>query len=208
MLHRLSLALAIVSVVLLVACGSGSSTSGTPSPTPTPVSIDGGATTAAASSTGGVTSQPNGSANGSATPLPEVTGPCSYITQAQVAEATGKPVGPGSNSTDPHECDFEYNDPSDAISLIIAHLTVNVDPKVMTEDEQGSGIFTITPVSDVGDEAYYSVLAGNALLDFRKGDFVYETGLGATGNLSAEFPVDTQEAVEHAMALDAMPSLP
>ncbi len=200
-MQRLGPALAFVLLMLLAACSSSSS-SGTGTPT-----AGGGATTSAATATGAPSAAETATAT--ANNAGQVPDPCSLLTQDEVAAATGEPVGPGSNVKDPHACEFEYDDPTDPVSLVIATITDNVDMEVIREDQQGSGAgFTITPVTDVGDEAYYSELAGTAILDFRKGDLVFETSVTPIGNLGSRFTTDIQEAAEKQMALDALPLIP
>jgi len=198
----------ILATLFLVAACGGSSVTATPPPngngngTPAPAasSSAGGGTGPAASP---VAASPGGTTGQGSTGALD---PCALLTQAEVAAATGKAVGPGVSQNDGQQCQWEYSDPSDQFSGLDASLAVNADPEVFREDQQGGPLSKSAP--GVGDEAYF-VEAGNVvLLDFRKGDGLFEIGMNVAGSVKDQLPGPQQEVVEKQMALAALQRIP
>ena len=192
-------------LVLVAACGS-SSASATPTPaneagsSSSPPSVPSG--TAGGGGGGGAASP--GGATGSATV--GALDPCGLLTQAEVAAATGEPVGAGVSQNDGQQCQWEYADPNDQFSGLDASFALNADPEAWREAQQGGPL--IKAVSGVGDEAYF-IEAGNVvILDFRKGSQLFEVGMNVAGSLKDKLPAPAQEGVEKQMALAALPNIP
>jgi hypothetical protein len=192
-------------LVLVAACGS-SSASATPTPaneagsSSSPPSVPSG--TAGGGGGGGAASP--GGATGSATV--GALDPCSLLTQAEVAAATGEPVGAGVSQNDGQQCQWEYADPNDQFSGLDASFALNADPEAWREAQQGGPL--IKAVSGVGDEAYFTEAGNVVILDFRKGSQLFQVGMNVAGSLKDKLPAPAQEGVEKQMALAALPRIP
>ncbi|MEO8458077.1 MAG: hypothetical protein ABI559_09715 [Chloroflexota bacterium] len=193
----------------LAGCSSGDdNASATPSHTPTPTPLGNG--NGSGTSTGGATATSAASAttgsSSTATSGASLTDACSLLTQAEVTSAVGLSVGPGQSLNDGKKCEWDYTDPNDEFSGLSAAIDIDLDQEVFREDQQG-GLNTVQ-VSGVGDEAYFTPAGQTSLFDFRKGTLLFETSLLTSGSVKAQFPSETQEAVEKAMALAALPRIP
>jgi len=198
--RSLRLAAILGALVLVVAC-SGSPASG--SPTAAGGGGSGSSAPSAPSGAGGGGGGGGGSAPGSAAGALD---PCALLTQAEVAAATGEPVGAGVSQNDGQQCMWEYSDPSDQFSGLDASFAVDVDQEGWREAQQGGPL--VKAANGVGDEAYF-IEAGNVvILDFRKGSQLFEVGMNVAGTLRDKLPAAAQEGVEKQMALVALPRIP
>jgi hypothetical protein len=135
-----------------------------------------------------------------------VTGPCSLLTQAEVSAVVGQAVGPGSNASDSHACDWQY--PADGVPTVQA--SIGFDDGSLASycevpSDSGLGI-SIVQVSGVGDGACFIEMAGLASgsnLTFAKGGQVYATSaiLGPNATSAAI------QAAATSLALDALARL-
>jgi hypothetical protein len=193
-------------LVLVAACGSSSA-----SATPTPA--NGAGSSAPAPSVPSGTAGGGGGGGGAASPG-SATGssavgtldPCALLTQAEVAAATGEPVGTGVSQNDGQQCQWEYADPNDQFSGLDASFALNADPEAWREAQQGGPL--IKAVSGVGDEAYFTEAGNVVILDFRKGSQLFQVGMNVAGSLKDKLPASAQEGVEQQMALAALPRIP
>ena len=192
-------------LVLIAACGSSSA-----SATPTPANEAGSSSSApsvpsgtAGGGGGGGAGSPGG-ATGSTTV--GALDPCALLTQAEVAAATGEPVGAGVSQNDGQQCQWEYADSTDQFSGLDASFAINADPEAWREAQQGGPL--IKTVSGVGDEAYFTEAGNVVILDFRKGSQLFQVGMNVAGSLKDKLPASAQEGVEKQMALAALPRIP
>jgi hypothetical protein len=192
--RRLRPAIVLAALVLVAACGGGTGSPGTPTQTPLG---NGNGSPAATGSSG---------AGASGTPAAGGSDACSLLTQSEVAAATGKAVGPGVSQNDGLQCQWEYADPSDQFSGLDASISIDTDSTAFSESQQGGP--GITPVSGVGDEAYFLEGGLVGILQFRKGTQLFDVGMNVAGNLKDQYPTATQLAVEKQMALAALPRIP
>jgi len=179
------LVLAVSTVVLAAACTGGAS----------PSSAGGGGGTAP-SSAGGANS---GGAGG-----PAPSNPCSLLTQADVSQAVGQAVGAGDNSTDSHECQFQY--PPNDVPKVQASITIENETTVDDLCAPGSG-YTVTSLSGVGDAACFVDVPGLSSgdnLSFAHAGHVYTVAasFGSTGTK------DQILAADKTLALAALTHLP
>ena len=200
-------AIAIALLLIGAACSSGDSTSST---TPTPTAGGGGATTSAATSSaagsGNAGATTPASATTTASGAAGVLDPCALVTQQEVAAAVGEPVGAGVSQNDGLICQWEYADPSDALSGVGASLTIDTDSEAFREEQQGAP--GTTAVSGVGDEAYFQGSSLASILTFRKGDQLFDVGMNVAGNVKQQLTVEAQEAAEKQIALAAIARIP
>jgi len=175
--------------------------------------------TACSGSTSPATTAPGGGGGGGGSPsgAPTQSGsngtaaagaldPCTLLTQAEVASATGEAVGPGQSLNDGQMCNWEYSDPTDQLSGIDASLSVDSDDTAFKEEQQGGP--GVKAASGIGDEAYYLESPLATILTFKKGPYLFDVGMNVAGNMKDKFTIATQEAVEKAMALTAIPRIP
>jgi hypothetical protein len=128
------------------------------------------------------------------------------LTQAEVALATGEPVGGGVSQNDGQQCQWEYADPNDQFSGLDASLAVNADTEAWREAQQGGPL--IKAANGVGDEAYFIETGNVVILMFRKGNQLFQVGMNVAGSVKDKLPAPAQEGVEKQMALAALPRIP
>lgn len=156
----------------------------------------------AATAPGQATAAAGGGGGGAA----NLSDPCSLLTQAEVSAIVGKPVGPGSNATDPKVCDWQY--PATGVPTVQA--TVGIEGGALsdmcgTPSNPGLGL-TITQVSGVGDGACFQELAGfgaGTNLTFGKSGHTFQTGVVLGPNATSAQLLDADKA----LALDAVARL-
>jgi hypothetical protein len=176
-------------VVAVAACGSSGGN-------PTATTAGGGGSTA---STGGGTPAPNGTAGAA------VDDPCSLLTQAEVSTVLGQQVGAGDNSTDSHECDWQY--PADGVPKAQASITIETGSALSDVcDSTGNGPgFTVTAVSGIGDGACFTSVPG-----LESGDNLTFAAKGHVFTVTADFgskdPIAIQ-AADEALARAALAHL-
>jgi hypothetical protein len=148
-------AVSVLAVLLSAACGS----SGT-----NPAGAAGG--THAASSTN-TTASSGASGGGTSADL------CSVLTPAQIQQAIGVPVGPGTKSTVPAVgCGWTDQSTENSSGVVLLY----VDPVVYNGTKQANGQngVTVTAVSGIGDEAIVETYSPGAkpLLLIKKGSVI------------------------------------
>ena len=197
---------AILAILVLVAACTSSSASATP--TPASDARSGSSAPSVPSGTaggggGGGAASPGGGAGSAAV---GALSPCALLTQAEVAAATGEPVGAGVSQYDGQQCQWEYADPSDQFSGLDASFALNADPEAWREAQQGGPV--IRAVSGFEVEAYFTEAGNVVILDFRKGSQLFQVGMNVAGSLKDKLPASAQEGVEKQMALAALPRIP
>jgi hypothetical protein len=134
----------------------------------------------------------------------QVTDPCALLTQADVSQVVGKPVGPGTKQLDPRECDWQY--PPNDVPQVQASITIEVGSTFadLCGEPISSGLgITVTQLSGVGDGACFSAAEGLSAgdnLTFTKGAQVFTV----TVVLGSGTTADQIEAADKALALAAL----
>ena len=159
----------------------------------------GGASPSSAGGAGGPAPSTAGVAGG-----PAPSNPCALLTQAEVSQAVGQAVGPGDNSTDSHECEFQY--PPNDVPQVQASITIENETTVDDLCAPGSG-YTVTPLSGVGDAACFVDVPG-----LSSGDNLSFAHAGHVYTVAASFgskgTKDQILAADKALALAALTHLP
>jgi hypothetical protein len=156
---------------------------------------------------------------GAATPSASAAPPddaCSLLTQAQVGTVLGAPVVPGThlNSTDSKSCMWsQANAPamgrkSVAISLSTAEVYKNskalmerTQAAMKEEKDEDAGQLTITPVTGIGDEAYYGSMGSHPKFNVKKGNLSFSV------EIFGDFPPDKSKAMEKTLAVQILSKL-
>jgi hypothetical protein len=123
---------------------------------------------------------------------------CSLLTAAQVGAAASVSVGAGTYvaPTSKKTCVWT---PSGNDAKTIASITLLLEAASMYDGGKRLGAaksVVITPVSGVGDDAYYQVIDTMAVMFVKKGDVAFKVSVYAHA-----MPVDKKEAIEKALAL-------
>jgi len=183
------LVLAVTVAAAVAACGGGQGTA------PPATAANGGAT----GSGGGATSGPAGTAAALS------SDPCSLLSQAEVSTVLGQQVGPGSNATDSHECQWQY--PADGVPQVQASITIETGT-VLSDVCDGTGNgpgFTVTAVGGIGDGACFTSVPGlesGDNLTFAAGGHVFTV----TADFGSKDPAAIQ-AADEALARAALAHL-
>ena len=131
--------------------------------------------------------------------------PCSLLSQAEVSTVLGQQVGPGDNSTDSHECHWQY--PADGVPQRQASITIETG-KVLGDvcDATGNGPgFTVSSVSGIGDGACFTSVPGlesGDNLTFAANGHVFTV----TADIGSKTP-DVIQAADEALARAALTHL-
>lgn len=168
----------VLAASVVLSAGACGSSGGTPTATP--------ATGGGNGATGGATSGPAGTAGA-------LGDPCSLLTQAEVGSVLGQQVGPGDNSTDSHECDWQY--PADGVPKAQASITIETG-SVLSDvcDTTGNGPgFTVTAVSGIGDGACFTSVPG-----LESGDNLTFAAKGHVFTVTADFGSKDPAAIQAA----------
>lgn len=149
----------------------------------------------------------SGTATGSTGPVAGPADPCSLLTQAEVSAVLGQAVAAGSSADDPHACDWTFKDPNDALTLVSATVTTNINAstfaKLCGPKTPIAGI-TVFAVSGIGDSACITESTGlGTSLAFQKGGRGYTVGVLGLGKLHDTFSNPVAEAAEKVLAAEA-----
>jgi len=154
----------------------------------------GGAGTATQAANGG-----GGGGGGGGSP----SAPCSLITQQEAAAAIGFAVGPGTNTQDSHECEFDFpNNDSPTSSGTITIQDGDLASYCGKPSNPALGL-VIEQVSGVGDGACFSYVTTTTVgsnLTFSKNGHVFTTASYFGGGT----PIDKVRAADKALALAAL----
>jgi hypothetical protein len=155
----------------LVAACSGSAATGAPQAPGTQA----GATEA------GATEAATGAADTAAAGAPGELDACSLITTDEAAAALGEPVDPGTvPEPGVHSCLFSGH-PTVGFDLNAVEISITSGSDFNPSQESISGL-TITPVSGIGDAAYYvSMGAGYQVLNVQKGQTTFSASVLKAG---------------------------
>lgn len=182
-MRRTLILLAIVTG--LVAACSGSAASGAPQAPGTQAgATQAGATEAAA--TQPATQPATGPTDTAAAGAPKTLDACTLITTDEAAAALGEPVDPGTVPTaGAHSCLFSGH-PATGISIGGVEISLTGTGSFDPNKKSIPGL-TITPVSGVGDAAYYvSIGAGYQVLNVKKGQTTFTVSVLKTGGLDSQ----------------------
>jgi hypothetical protein len=183
-------------IVGLVAACSGSAATAVPqsggSPAPTQAAPTQAAPTQAAPTPGAPTQ-----AAATATPAPTSAAPgtldaCSLLTAADAQAALGEPVDPGvPPEAGAHSCIFAGH-PTVGLDLNSVEISLT-DVAAFDPSKKSIPGLTITPVSGIGDAAYYvSMGAGYEVLNVRKGQVTFTVSVLLKGASDAELQTAEQ----------------
>jgi hypothetical protein len=142
----------------------------------------------------------------SASSAPTGFDPCSALTQAEVATATGYPVEAGGLAPEPTECGWAYQDPAKK-SFVAVTLKIGVDVgAICAEASRPDMQQYITQVSGVGDVACFREddLEHVIALYFEHGGKGISLRFMVAGDAVAHFTKSALMDVERTLALDAL----
>jgi hypothetical protein len=126
---------------------------------------------------------------------------CSLLTQAQVKSALTVPVNAGTSTPDKKVCTWNVSTPS-AKGLKFVTLFLE-DASVYQSSKQAGPGRLVTPVSSVGDDAYYSTMGAFVLLHVKKGSVAFRVSLYA----GADIPMEKKQDMEKTLALQVASEL-
>lgn len=129
---------------------------------------------------------------------------CSLLTAAQVSAAAGVSVGAGTYvaPTSKKTCVWT---PSGDDTKGVASITLLLEAASMYDGGKRMGAaksVVITPVSGVGDDAYYQVIDTMAVMFVKKGGVSFKVSVYAHA-----MPTDKKETIEKALALQVVSKL-
>jgi hypothetical protein len=127
---------------------------------------------------------------------------CALLTQAQVSAAISVSVGAGSYQTPTYKATCTWN----------ATNSATTGAKYVTLMLQGLDAFqagkaapvksiVVTPISDIGDDAYYLAVGQNVGLIVKKGNVSFKVAVYGT------LPLEKKQAVEKTLALQVVSKL-
>jgi hypothetical protein len=120
---------------------------------------------------------------------------CSLLTQAQVKAALTVPVNAGTSTPDKKVCTWNVSTPTaKGLKFVTLYLE---DMSVYQSGKQGRPPMVVTPVSNVGDDAYYSTMGAFVLLHVKKGGVAFRVSLYA----GTDVPMEKKQDMEKALAL-------
>jgi hypothetical protein len=120
---------------------------------------------------------------------------CSLLTQAQVKSALTVPVNAGTSTPDKKVCTWNVSTPTaKGVKFVTLFLE---DVSVYQSAKQASPGRVITPVSSVGDDAFYSTMGTFVLLHFKKGSVAFRVSLYA----GTDIPMEKKQDMEKTLAL-------
>jgi len=120
--------------------------------------------------------------------------PCSLLTPAQVGAVLGVSVGPGQR-TGTKACAWRASGGPVGKKAWVTSVSVDI-----FELSKSAGVETITPVTGIGDDAYYASLKGQPpTLRFKKGSEAFTVQV-----ISSKSTTDEVKAMEKALAQDIL----
>ena len=127
---------------------------------------------------------------------------CSLLTQTQMSAALGVSVGAGSHVTPTFlkTCTWDAAGGSAKGVKYVTLMLEGVDAYEAGKTVRARTI-VITPVSGVGDGAYYLSLGRNTGLIVKKGNVAFKVAV------YGEAPLEQKKAMERVLALQALPKL-
>lgn len=134
----------------------------------------------------------------SATALPPDDA-CALLTPAQVGAAAGSTPGPGTYVTPDFKRTCTWTLPNNAGLVTLFIMAPGAFESGRTLAAGGA---VITPLSGVGDDAYYLAVGPAIGLGVKKGSVTFKVTLYGAG-----FPMEKKQAVEKALAQQVVPQL-
>jgi hypothetical protein len=133
---------------------------------------------------------------------------CSLLTQAQVSAALGVSVAPGAHVNPSNLKTCMWSPPGGLTmgkDLFVSLKTVDeytsskalmerTRTAMKEEKEDDAGQLTITPVSGLGDDAYYTSAGNHPKLNVKKGDLSFSV------EVFGDFPADKSKDIEKTLA--------
>ena len=114
---------------------------------------------------------------------------CSLLTLSQIKSAAGTDPVAGKPSSANKVCTWNMASPSSNVKIITLMLQ---DPKMFNAGKNAPT--PVTPVSGIGDDAYFMALGDMVSLFVKKGSISFKIAV------YAKLPVDQKEAMEKALA--------
>ena len=102
---------------------------------------------------------------------------CSLLTEAQVKAALSVPVNAGTGTPDKKVCTWNVSTPTaKGLKFVTLYLE---DASIYQSGKNPGPGRVVTPVSSVGDDAYYSTMSTFVLLHVKKGGVAFRVSLYA-----------------------------
>lgn len=120
---------------------------------------------------------------------------CALLTTAQVSAAAGVPMKDGQyvTPTKKETCTWTATKPAEKTTKIVT-LFLEGLPLFQASKTPPVNTIIVTPVSGLGDEAYYLTMSTNVMLHVKKGNVVLRV------TVYADLPVEAKQATEKALA--------
>jgi hypothetical protein len=139
---------------------------------------------------------------------------CSLLTPAQVSAVLGVSVGAGSHQTPKYLKTCTWTQPNAPMigskNVALSLKTVDAFKSTKTQIEQARALAKaekseaqpdVTPISGIGEDAYYSTDGAHMSLSVKKGDVAFNVAV------RGDFPSDQVKAMEKALALQILSKL-
>lgn len=120
---------------------------------------------------------------------------CPLLSQAQVSAAVGTSFGTGAypNPSFKNSCTWIATDSSKYVTLQLWKLDLFQSDKTVVEKS-----VVVTPVSGIGEDAYYMAVSKNVGLSVKRGDLAFRVVVYGL------VPFDRKEAIEKTLALQVL----
>jgi hypothetical protein len=128
------------------------------------------------------------------------TDACTLLSQAQVSAATALVVGPGAHVTPTTLGLCIWRSPVRAADRVAIEIPQPVVYNLGKMGAQKNGV-VVTPVADLGDDAYYLVVGDTVKLFFKKNGVAFAVDVFTHGSL------DEKKAAELTLAQEALAKL-
>jgi hypothetical protein len=139
---------------------------------------------------------------------------CSLLTPAQVSAVLGVSVGAGSHQSPKYLKTCTWTQPNGPMigskNVALSLKTVEAFKNTQTQIEQAGALAkaeksdaqpAVTPISGIGDDAYYSTDGAHASLSVKKGDVAFNVAV------RGDFPSDQVKAMEKTLASQILSKL-
>jgi hypothetical protein len=126
--------------------------------------------------------------------------PCALLTPAQVSAAVGVQVSAGVPTSNKHTCTWTATTHAPNSAKFV---TLFFQPADTFESSKGKamGGVVVTPVSGLGEDAFYMGVATNVFLFVKKGSVSFKV------SVYADIPVDNKQSMEKTLAQQVVSQL-
>ena len=127
---------------------------------------------------------------------------CALLTPAQVSVVAGVPVKDGQYVTPAKKetCTWTASKPAEKSTKMVT-LFLEGLPMFQASKKPLVNTITVTPVSGLGDEAFYVTMSTNVMLHVKKGNVVLRV------TVYADLPVETKQTMEKTLAQQVVSKL-